>query len=146
MGLVEEIGGTVPEVFDGQQTLSIHYMSSHPEAYSQLRQQPKLVEQIKVHENRLSGKQVRYVMRKRIVEGTESCLREIIKDGDILATVSSKKGLDVNHLGFAYWWKGRLHWINASSLYHKVVLDQEPLSQYLKKQKSVLGIRVIRLK
>lgn len=146
MGMVEEISETVPEAFNGQQTLSIHYMSSHPEAYSQLRQQPKLVEQIKAYENRLSGKQVQYLLKKQIVAGTESSLRKVIKDGDILATVSSKKGLDVNHLGFAYWWEGRLHWINASSLYHKVVLDREPLSQYLKKQKSVLGIRVIRLK
>jgi hypothetical protein len=70
-----------------------------------------------------------------------------VKDGDILALVTKKSGLDVSHVGFAEWGKdGKLHLLNASSIHKKVVLEPMTLYQYIQKHPSVLGIRVIRIK
>ena len=37
----------------------------------------------------------------------------------LLAITTSKKGLDIAHLGFAVWRKDGLHLLNASQLHHK---------------------------
>ena len=40
-----------------------------------------------------------------------------IHDGDLIAIVTTKKGIDYSHLGFAVWGKdGKLHLLNASSI------------------------------
>jgi len=70
----------------------------------------------------------------------------IIEDGDILAMITSKPGLDTSHIGIAVWQNGRLHLLNASNIYKKVVLDTQTLYTYQQKQASQLGIRVFRLK
>ena len=70
---------------------------------------------------------------------------ETIHDGDILAIVTRKKGLDTSHLGFAVWQKGCLHLLNASSIHKKVVLEPMTLSEYMKKHPSQLGVRVVRV-
>ena len=70
-----------------------------------------------------------------------------MRDGDILATVSRRPGLDVNHVGLAVWGRdGRLHLLNASSLRHRVVEERWTLAEYLRRQKSVAGLRVVRLR
>ena len=82
--------------------------------------------------------------------GKVVALRDVtatIQDGDIIAILTSKKGLDYAHLGFAKWGRdGRLHLLNASMLYHRVVLDEVPLETYLSKHPSFIGIRLFRLK
>ena len=92
----------------------------------------------------MEGKTVRYVPASWLNRGKE-VLGDAIHDGDILAIVTRKKGLDTSHLGFAVWKGGRLHLLNASSIHKKVVLEPMTLWQYMKKHPSQLGVRVIRL-
>ena len=73
-----------------------------------------------------------------------SLLRKTVHDGDIIAIVTVKKGLEISHIGIAAWHKDGLHMLNASSLYHKVVEDHNLLRTYLSKQTSALGIRIAR--
>ena len=69
-----------------------------------------------------------------------------IHDGDLVAIVTRKDGLDYSHLGFAVWGKdGRLHLLNASSIHHKVVEEPKTLRQYLREHPSSIGIRLFRL-
>ena len=69
-----------------------------------------------------------------------------IHDGDIIGIVQLANGIDVSHLGFAFWGKdGQLHMLHASSLQKKVIEDTTPLYQYLIKQKKK-GIKVLRLR
>ena len=69
-----------------------------------------------------------------------------VHDGDLVAIVTTKAGLDYSHLGFAVWGKdGRLHLLNASSVYKQVVEDSVRLSDYLARRKSFVGIRLLRL-
>lgn len=69
-----------------------------------------------------------------------------VRDGDLVAIVTSKAGLDYSHLGFAVWGSdGRLHLLNASSIHHKVVEEPKTLRQYLREHPTSVGVRVFRL-
>lgn len=147
LGLVEEVHGDSGEgyrPFVGVQVLDLNYMSTHPAAYPMLKGRPDEIRHIRDNERRMEGKTVRYVPASWLNRGKE-VLGDAIHDGDILAIVTRKKGLDTSHLGFAVWKGGRLHLLNASSIHKKVVLEPMTLWQYMKKHPSQLGVRVIRL-
>ena len=143
MGLVEEIQQPNPP-FKAVQTLDIHYMSRHPQAYKALKNHAGRVAVIARQEKALTGLTFRYIP-KREVKNTKA-LRSAIRDGDIIAITCSKPGLDIAHLGFAVWRKDGLHLLNASQLHKKVVEEPMTLGRYLSKHPSHTGIRVVRLK
>ena len=70
-------------------------------------------------------------------------VRKAVHDGDIIAIVTKKAGLEISHVGIAVWHNDGLHMLNASSLNHKVIED-DLLQAYLRKQTSALGIRIAR--
>lgn len=123
------------------QTINVNYMTRHPEKYKHLRNNPSYVQKIADYERQVNGS-VRYYIPKAYVGLSQKQL-SFIHDGDILGTVTSKAGLDASHLGIAVWENGRLHFLNASALYHKVVLDKNTLYSYQKKQRSQLGVNVV---
>ena len=70
----------------------------------------------------------------------------LIKEGDILAFTTKTDGLDVSHMGIASIHPdGRVHVIHASSAAGKVIDDPLTLTDYLRKNHSITGVRVIRL-
>ena len=141
LGLVKE--RTLPTAISQRQTISINYMSQHPDLYPMLRNDKAAQEQIRCYEQETSGKQVRYIPRAQLNKGKQTPLG-IIKDGDILAIVTRKQGLDTSHIGFAVWGKdGKLHLLNASQIHKKVVLEPMTLFEYMGKHPTQLGIRVI---
>lgn len=142
--LVTEIGISPSDVFDGTRLSDISYMSSHPTSYIALQKHPDWIPSIREQEKKLSGQQVFYISRQTICNNPPA-MRNILHDGDILATVTNVKGLDVAHLGIAKWKNGRLHWYNASRIYKKVVCDPKTLCEYLHKNPRIAGIRVVRL-
>lgn len=142
MGLVREVSSE-GKPFTAVQTVSVSFMSRHPEAYKALKAKPELVKVIARQEKQLTGRRYRYIP-KEAVKDTKA-LREAVKDGDILAITTSKQGLDIAHLGFAVWRQDGLHLLNASQLHKKVVEEPMTLGQYLAKHPSFTGIRVVRL-
>lgn len=140
--VVKEITGNATP-FVGVQTLRLNYMSTHSSSYAQLVRHPEYVSVISSHESKTSGCKIRYIP-KRLTGAGKDVLR-CIEDGDILAIVTNKAGLDVSHLGFAVWQKGKLHLLNASSVHHKVVIETMTLQQYMNRHPSQIGIRVIRV-
>jgi len=142
-GLVEEISTPNPP-FSSTQTLDINFMSTHTNLYPQLVKQPELTSQIAETERNLTGKAVPYIP-KSMLKDTVS-LRKAINDGDILAIVTNKKGLDTSHIGFAVWKKNGLHLMHASSIKKRVIEDPQLLFDYMKGHPSQIGIRVIRVK
>jgi len=143
MQLVNDIQQPNPP-FSAVQTVSVSYMSAHPDAYKALKANPQLLPQIRQQEQALTGLKVRYIP-KTAVRNTQ-LLRNTIHDGDIIAITCNKKGLDIAHLGFAVWRKNGLHLLNASSLHKKVVEEPMTLYQYLQKHPSFTGIRIVRIK
>jgi hypothetical protein len=143
MGIVREIQAGNPP-FTAVQQVSVSYMSTHPQSYKALKEQPSLVAVIRQQEQALTGLKRRYIPKTGL-QWDSKALRSAIHDGDILAITCKKKGLDIAHLGFAVWRKDGLHLLNASQLHKKVVTEPMTLYQYLQKHPSHTGIRVVRL-
>lgn len=147
LGVVEEIKGTAADdyaPFAEKQQLDLHYMSTYPEKYPMLKGDPLMQRRVREAEQRASGTTVRYIPRRLLGRGKD--VLGCVRDGDILAIVTRKKGLDTSHLGFAVWVKGRLHLLNASSIHKKVVLEPMTLYDYMTKHPSQAGVRVVRIK
>ena len=131
--------------FVDAQVLACTYMSQHPDLYPMLRDDAQALRQIKANEKRINGKTVRYVPRRLLGHSRREL--SAIEDGDILAIVTKKTGLDVSHLGFAVWGRdGKLHLLNASQIHKRVVLEPMTLEEYMKKHPTQLGVRVIKVK
>lgn len=131
--------------FTATQKLQLSFMSTHPDYYAMLKDKPEDVKKIAQLEKASSGVTVSYIPSSLLNESKDAL--KYIQDGDIIALVTNKSGLDVSHVGFAEWGKdGKLHLLNASSIHEKVVLEPMTLYQYAKKHPSMLGIRVIRIK
>lgn len=144
-GFTHEVGTTDCKKghFCSEQRLRCNYMSKHPDKYKALVAHPEYIKAIKSTESRLNTMTVKYIPNSQL--GLSQQKLDCIKNGDILALVTSKEGLDVSHLGFAVWQKGKLHLLNASSLHKKVVLEKNTLQSYNLKQRTNIGVRVIRI-
>lgn len=150
-GFVNEIKGKVNDSrgayypFIDAQKLDITYMSKHPNSYPMLRDDVQALEQIKANEQRLCGQTVHYIPRRLL--GRSQKELGCVHDGDILAIVTKKAGLDVSHLGIAVWGRdGKLHLLNASQIHKRVILEPMTLEDYMQKHPTQLGVRVIRVK
>lgn len=141
-GLCREIQSPNPP-FVSVQKINVYYMSTFPSKYKMLKENPSYVPLIAKTEKELNKMSYRYIPKAEI--GNTQTLRNVIKDGDILALTTNLKGLDIQHIGFAIWHKDGLHLLNASSLRHKVVEETMTLQNYLKKQPRMTGVRVVRL-
>lgn len=142
-GIVEDIGADGSFPFTARQTINVHFMTSNPKYYRQLDGNEAMQKEIAKYEAEINGRTASYVPKSLLSLGRDKI--GCIRDGDIIALVTSKDGLDISHVGIAAWKNGKLHLLNASSLQHKVVLDRQSLYDYLKPRGSQLGIRVVRL-
>lgn len=141
-GIVSEIQ-QMKAPFTSVQTVSVNYMSRHPQSYKALKAHPQYVSVIAGQEKLLTGQKFRFIPKSEI--RNSKLLRSVIHDGDILAITTSKAGLDIAHLGFAVWRKDGLHLLNASQIHHKVVEEPMTFRKYLSKHPAHTGVRVIRL-
>lgn len=141
MGYVEEIQAPNPP-FTAVQTLEINYMSRHPGRYPMLVAHPQWVKDIAAMENELNGKTFRYIPKGEIAN--TPIFRETIKDGDIIAILTNKSGLDTSHIGIAVWHPDGLHLLNASQIRHQVVEEPMTLYHYMQRHPTQTGIRIIR--
>ncbi len=123
-------------------TLALSFMSQHPQSYPYLRVNAWAVDSMQIIEQRYAHHPVRYIGKEHLDLPPE---RLPIKDGDIVALVTTIEGLDVTHLGFAVWRDDTLHLMHASMTHGKVVIDERPLYEYLKGRKSCPGVRVVRV-
>lgn len=121
-----------------------NYMSTYPEKYKFLKGDTFRIDSIRKLEEEIQGFDGYYLPEANTSLGKAQLSN--IQDGDIIAIVTTKKGIDYSHLGFAVWGRdGKLHLLNASSIHKKVVLEPKTLRQYLKEHPSSIGIRVFRL-
>ena len=123
-------------------TLTLSFMSEHPQSYPYLKGDTWAVDSMKAIEQRYACYPIHYIDKKNLNLPPEELP---IQDGDILALVTTIKGLDVTHLGFAVWRGKTLHLMHASMKHKQVVIDEQPLYDYLKNRNSCPGIRVVRL-
>lgn len=122
------------------QILNLDFMSTHPDNYRQLRNNPSMISRMVEIEEKWKNIPVSYIPKTFLKASSEELN---IKNGDILAITTNIKGLDVVHTGFACWVNGKLHLLHASSVMKKVILDQQTLFDYSRNKKAHTGVRVI---
>lgn len=134
-------GETYP--YAARQVINIDYMSAHPSLYKMLKGNTKDIAVIAGMEKESCGKVMMYIPAEKTGLSAEKL--KYIKNGDILAIATKKKGLDTTHIGIAVWGKdGKLHLLNASQIHKKVILEPMTMRQYMSKHPTQLGVWVIR--
>lgn len=119
---------------------NLSFMSIHPDLYVRLIENPGFIPIIERQENEINKRTYYYVPKERV-----SAVEKKIHNGDLIAITSNIKGLDINHVGIAVSMDdGRIHFMHAPNVGHKVQITEIPLSDYLSKIKKDTGIMVIR--
>lgn len=131
-----------PTLFTKTQTVAVSYMSHHPDRYPMLAGNLNDTKLIALNEKAINGTKHRYIP-KALIANTPQC-RRTISNGDILAIVTNKAGLDISHIGIAVWHADGLHLLNASQIHKRTIEEPMTLQEYMKKHPTQLGIRVIR--
>ena len=119
--------------------LDVNFMSTHPQYYPQLKNDT-FVKQIADIEKKISNTDFKFIPKEKIKR-----FEKFIKNGDIIAITTTIDGLDITHVGLAYFVDDRLHLFHASSKNKKVVISDKTLEDYLKNIKKDSGIMVARL-
>lgn len=126
----------------GTEKLSISYMTDHPQQYKQLANSKENVAKMKEIEKSLSGQSVRYLPKDKLPFNGFNW----IQNGDIIVLTTNTPGLDISHMGLAFYVDGKLTLLHASSTDKKVEVSKVALSQMLKDNSKLTGIRVLRMK
>ena len=142
-GLIEDVA--LPQApLSAKRKPHVDYMTTHVESYKMLNAHREWLTAIREMEQEVNSTSFTFIPKAELRDSNK--YREYIHDGDIIGIVTNKKGLDISHVGLAVWHDDGLHLFNASSLHKKVVDEPMTLYQYLQKQTSSAGIRVVRIK
>lgn len=120
---------------------TIDYMSRHRDAYPALTDSVNY-ERIKNVETGYRSHRYPYVKTRDLpLKDTKAALKE----GDIVGLTCNMKDLDVSHMGIIVKTDGVPYLLHASSSNGKVEITNVPLSDFMKRNTNLTGIRVIRL-
>lgn len=133
-GVMKEMSGEMGE----QKSQSFSFMSTHPESYRQLKNNPEFRKRIAETEKRLNESGPYHFISHAGLLNPD--VMSSIKDGDIVAFVTTVAGLDISHVAIACTVNGEMHFIHASSKGKKVMIEPTSLADYAKN-----GIRLMRL-
>ena len=139
-GVKKGIWRDVTEGFGVPYKKHINFMSTHTDAYRQLKERPDLVKMIAEIEREISMREMYYVPKAKVRE-----IEKEVRDGDILAITTDISGLDISHTAVAIWQKERLHMMHAPDVGYQVMVTELPLAEYLAKNKRQSGIVVARV-
>ena len=139
MGFVKEC--TSETACSQPKELWLDFMTTHVDSYLPMKKNPELVKVMATHEKNWQGTIVSYIPKEKLDLPSDELK---IKDGDVLALVTNIKGLDIVHVGFAFWKEGKLHLLHASSSAKKVIEDPKTQYESSKNTKAHLGLRAIR--
>lgn len=118
---------------------TIHFMTTHRDAYRQLKSDDALLREMQVVEHGINDRGGFYYLPKAHIAVTAPMIPHM----SMVAFTTGIRGLDVSHMGFAFQEGDRLTFIHASSARKKVVIDQKTLSDYCVGQSSCTGIIVV---
>jgi hypothetical protein len=117
----------------------INFMSTHPQSYLQLKNNPELIQEIAIREKEISARKTYFIPEEKVSE-----IEPQLMDGDIVGITSRVEGLDISHVGILVRQNGRIHLMHASTEANKVVVSDETLEEYLINSKSATGIMLAR--
>lgn len=115
-------------------------MSSKPELYRQLNENPRFISVIKKQEQEINKRDYYYLPNKYVQPAYSG-----IQNGDLIAITTNLKGLDIGHVGIALKEAdGQVYFMHAPLVGAKVEITKDPLHIYLSKVKKHTGIIVLR--
>ena len=122
--------------------LWLDFMTTHVDSYLPMKKDSSLVSRMDAIEKAWQGVEVSFIPKDKLHLSPDDLK---IKNGDILTITTNIKGLDVVHVGFAFWKSGQLYLLHASSVAKKVIEDPLSLYDYSWNKKAHTGVRVIRV-
>ncbi len=131
--VTEELGGEKIK-------FNLNFMSTHPDSYKHLKENPNFIPVIEKQEKEISCREYYFIPKDELASKEDS-----IHNGDLIAITTTVEGLDIGHIGIAVKMEdGRIHLLHAPTVNTKVHITTEPLSDYLMKYKRHSGIIVLR--
>lgn len=131
--ITKEIGGIPYEN-------NVNFMSTHPDAYMQLKDNPDFIEEIKNIEQEISSRIYYYIPQDKI-----KLIEDSLQSGDILGITTNIKGLDISHTGIALRLdSGRIHLLHAPNVGKKIEISEKPLAEYIQSIKQQTGVIIVR--
>lgn len=140
MGFVREC--TSETLCAQYQELWLNFMTTHIDSYLPMKKDPSLVARMALLEKQWQGVEISYIPKDKLHLSPNELK---IKNGDILTITTNIKGLDVVHVGFAFWRGESLHLLHASFIAKKVIEDPLSLFDYCKNKKAHTGVRAVRV-
>ena len=130
--VTEELGGV-------EDRRPISFMSENPESYRQLGEDSGVLVAIREMEERVTRAVRFYIPQDQIADREGG-----IRNGDVIAAVSTLDGLDIAHTGIALWQGDRLHLLHAPLVGDSVEISVRPLAERIQAFSSQQGIMVAR--
>lgn len=136
-----EVGKNITKEIGGEPyKKEINFMSTHPNSYERLKNNPRFIVEISKIEQQISKLNHYYITQERIQE-----LENKIESGDILGITTNIKGLDISHTGIAIRLDdGRIHLFHAPTVGKQIEISEKPLAEYVNSIKHQTGIMVLR--
>jgi hypothetical protein len=117
----------------------VSFMSTHPEAYRQLKANAALVGQIARIEAEINAREMYYLPKAKV-----AAAQALVMTGDIVGVTTTIEGLDCAHAGLCYKNNGGIpRLLHGSTTRNAVVLDKD-LATYLASVSTHSGIIVAR--
>ena len=120
---------------------NLNFMSTHPDSYRQLNENPDLIPIIEMQEEEISLREYYYIPKEEF-----SSIEKCVRSGNIIAVATTVDGLDIGHVGIAVRMDdGRIHLLHAPNVDKDVQITEEPLADYLMKYKRHSGVIVLKV-
>lgn len=121
---------------------TVEFMSANRRRYPALADNDSLYMRIKDIESAYKNHRYFHIPTRALgSKDVQSALRE----GDIVGLTSTLKDLDVTHMGIIVFKDGVPYLMHASSSLGRVTVSDEPLAEFMRRNRHFAGIRVIRL-
>ena len=119
-GVVEILTPHLPGAVPFTQKVGI--MSQHPENYQQLKAHPELLPAIRLAEDRINARSLKYLPMDKL-----KAAEHLLKTGDIVGISTTEEGIDIAHTGLCIKdAKGVVHFMDASSSRSSMKVTLEP--------------------
>ena len=138
-GNVREVTGN----FADSKTIekSIDYMTRHRDSYPALADSANYA-RMRGIESGYRSHRFPYIRSSKV--GSKA-FKAFVHDGDIIAFTTKTPDLDVQHIGLVRVKDGNVYLMHASSLAGKVEVTTWPLTEYLRRNYNITGVRIVRL-
>ncbi|MBI3586194.1 MAG: DUF1460 domain-containing protein [Ignavibacteriales bacterium] len=120
-------------------TKKVSFMSTHPDSYRQIKENPAFVSIIAGQEKEINARETFYIPKENVGKIVDKLM-----PGDILGMTTDFEGLDTSHTGIIIREDGVTKLMHAPLAGKKVLISDSALPEYLARNKRQTGIMIAR--